>query len=236
MKNCLYSIVLGIKYNCFALSHRSDKWAWDWTGYTSKNRIHSKLILEEPVGHGKKATKSMFSVVSAFLTSNSSCPGYKGQGPWSSPQSHSSLLALCSRNSLVTGQFTSRPVTQSFDVFFDLPLNKRLSKQSWGWWFEMPSCSLWHHCSEWNTSQKSGKWFLLNYWNWHTDGWSNRQILVTTKTQAIKKNKNIFLFCFVFDCIFSIRLFKEKAFPYLIKLLPHAMNCEGFEYNRISHC
>ena len=24
-------------------------------------------------------------------------------------------------------------------------LNKRLSKQSWGWWFETPSCSLWRH-------------------------------------------------------------------------------------------
>ena len=28
---------------------------------------------------------------------------------------------------------------QSFDAFFDLRLNKRLSKQSWGWWFETPS-------------------------------------------------------------------------------------------------
>ena len=27
-------------------------------------------------------------------------------------------------------------------------LNKRLSKQSWGWWFEMPSRSLWRHCNE----------------------------------------------------------------------------------------
>ena len=26
-----------------------------------------------------------------------------------------------------------------------LHLNKRLSKQSWGWWFETPSCSLWRH-------------------------------------------------------------------------------------------
>ena len=26
-------------------------------------------------------------------------------------------------------------------------LNKRLSKQSWGWWFETPSCSLWRHCN-----------------------------------------------------------------------------------------
>ena len=26
-------------------------------------------------------------------------------------------------------------------------LNKRLSKQSWGWWFETPSCSLWRQCN-----------------------------------------------------------------------------------------
>ena len=31
--------------------------------------------------------------------------------------------------------------------FFYLCLNKRLSKQSWGWWFETPSCSLWRHCN-----------------------------------------------------------------------------------------
>ena len=40
-----------------------------------------------------------------------------------------------------------RPVTQSFDVFFDLRLNKRLSKQPWDWWFEMPSWSLWRQCN-----------------------------------------------------------------------------------------
>ena len=34
---------------------------------------------------------------------------------------------------------SQRPLTRSFDVFFDLRLNKRLSKQSWGWWFETPS-------------------------------------------------------------------------------------------------
>ena len=31
--------------------------------------------------------------------------------------------------------------------FFYLRLNKRLSKQSWGWWFETPSRSLWCHCN-----------------------------------------------------------------------------------------
>ena len=56
------------------------------------------------------------------------------------------LLAICAGNSPVPGEFpTQRPVTQSFDVFFDLGLNKRLNKQSWGWWFETPSCSLWRH-------------------------------------------------------------------------------------------
>ena len=47
----------------------------------------------------------------------------------------SALLALCAGNSPVTGEFPSqRPVTRSFDVFFDQRLNKWLSKQSWGWW------------------------------------------------------------------------------------------------------
>ena len=43
----------------------------------------------------------------------------------------------------VTGPLCTRPVTQSFD----LRLNKRLSKQSWGWWFETPSRPLWRHCN-----------------------------------------------------------------------------------------
>ena len=46
------------------------------------------------------------------------------------------------------GEFpTQRPVTRSFDVFFDLRLNKRLSKQPWGWWFETPSWSLRRQCN-----------------------------------------------------------------------------------------
>ena len=49
---------------------------------------------------------------------------------------------------LCPGEFpTQRPVTRSFDVFFDLGLNKRLSKQPWGWWFGLPSWSLWLQCN-----------------------------------------------------------------------------------------
>ena len=72
-----------------------------------------------------------------------------GLYPWWCHQmeTSSALLALCVGNSPVTGEFpTQRPVTRSFDVFCDLRLNKRLSKQLWGWWFETPSRSLWRHC------------------------------------------------------------------------------------------
>ena len=61
-------------------------------------------------------------------------------------ETFSALLAICAGNSPVPGEFpTQRPVTRSFDVYFDLRPNKWLSKQSWGWWFETLSCSLWRH-------------------------------------------------------------------------------------------
>ena len=44
------------------------------------------------------------------------------------------------------GEFpTQSPVTRSFDVYFDLRLNKRLNKQSRGWWFETLSRPFWRH-------------------------------------------------------------------------------------------
>ena len=61
-------------------------------------------------------------------------------------ETFSALLVLCEGNLPVTGEFPSqRPVTRSFEVFFDLRLNTRLSKQSRRRWFEMPSRSLWRH-------------------------------------------------------------------------------------------
>ena len=63
-------------------------------------------------------------------------------------ETFSVLLAICAGNSPVNNEFPApRSVTQSFDVFFDLLLNKRLSKQSWGCWFESPSCPWWRHCN-----------------------------------------------------------------------------------------
>ena len=61
----------------------------------------------------------------------------------------SALLPLHKGNSLVTGEFPSqRPVMLIFDVFFDLRLDKRFSKQSRRRWFETPSHALWCHCNE----------------------------------------------------------------------------------------
>ena len=71
------------------------------------------------------------------------------------------------------GEFTGpaqRPVTRSFDVFFDLRLNKRLSKQSWGWWFETASCPLWRH---------RNVLVVSNLHSWHCWIWCRLQLLVT---------------------------------------------------------
>ena len=56
-------------------------------------------------------------------------------------ETFSALLTIYAGNSPV-------PVTRSFDVFFDLRLNKRLCKQSRRWWFETPSSLLWRHCND----------------------------------------------------------------------------------------
>ena len=65
-------------------------------------------------------------------------------------ETFSALLAICAGNSTVSGEFPAqRPVTRSFDIFFDLRLNERLSKQAWGWWFESLSCPLWRQCNDW---------------------------------------------------------------------------------------
>ena len=84
--------------------------------------------------------------------------------PWWRHQmeTFSAPLAICAGNSPVPGEFpTQRPVTRSFDVYFDLRPNKRLSKQSWGWWFDTLSCSLWRHCNA--TWEELTTWNLLTH-------------------------------------------------------------------------
>ena len=100
-------------------------------------------------------------------------------------ETFSALLAICAGNSPVPGEFpTQRPVTRSFDVYFDLRPDKRLSKQLWGWWFETLSHSLWRHryahmidmwCRIYRIlclfeirlagSSLAPCWDIFNYWN-----------------------------------------------------------------------
>ena len=71
----------------------------------------------------------------------------------SSGNIYSALLTICAGNSPVIGEFPAqRPMTRSFDGFFDLRLNIRLRKQSLGLWFETPSRPLWRHRNVLGTS------------------------------------------------------------------------------------
>ena len=64
-------------------------------------------------------------------------------------ETFSAILAICAGISPLTGELPAqRPVTRSFDVFSDLRLNKRLSEQSRGWWFETPSRPWWRHIND----------------------------------------------------------------------------------------
>ena len=92
---------------------------------------------------GTKAT--LFAIFNSLWLSNAIW-GHDDVIKW---KHFSALLALCAGNSPVTSEFPSqRPVTRSFDVFCDLRLNKRLSKQSWGWWWDaivlIMTSLIWH--------------------------------------------------------------------------------------------
>ena len=108
-------------------------------------------------------------------------------------ETFSALLTLCAGNSQVTGEIPSQwPVMRSFDVYFDLCLNKRLSKQSWGWWFEMPSCSLWRQCNGWRGCPCAIQW-----------GWHNPHVppiycytsSILIQSNAVKTQSNVTWYC-----------------------------------------
>ena len=100
------------------------------------------------------------------------------------------------------GEFpTQRPVTQSFDVFFDMRLNKRLSKHSRCWWFETPSWSLWRQCNgacTWSTT-----------WQTQATGWHivdhkiRLAFLMIYLALSIYISKSIS--CILFHCLIPVR-------------------------------
>ena len=74
------------------------------------------------------------------------------------------------------GEFTghrwfllNKPVTRSFDVFFEMCLNKRWNKPSRCWWFETPSRLLWRQCNDFGGQFGSRVWtkrhvLFITYW------------------------------------------------------------------------
>ena len=135
-------------YYCLVDSHLS-KWvylSWVWCDRFT-NECHSRLLLRmffsvldiywlghhlvwiEEVGRDMGIQYVANNVYCLLMMTSSNGNIFRVTGP------------LC-------GEFpTQRPATQSFDIFFDLRLNKRLSKQPWGWWFETSSWSLWRQCN-----------------------------------------------------------------------------------------
>ena len=115
------------------MANSSTAWCWYWP----KKLWETRMWLTA-------TTTSLFPYRIVTKTRWYSIPWWRHQ-----MEIFSVLLAICAGKSPVTGEFPSqRPVTRSFDVFFDLRLNKRLSKQSRGWWFETPSRPLWRHCND----------------------------------------------------------------------------------------
>ena len=92
-----------------------------------RNRVQIAWLCDAFLSDGKKAHNLM------ITSSNGNILG---------------LMALCEGQSPVKGEFPSqRQVTRSFEVFFDLRLNKQLSKQSKRRWFETPLRLSWRHCN-----------------------------------------------------------------------------------------
>ena len=95
-------------------------------------------------------------------------------------------------------------------------LNKRLSKQSRGWWFETPSRSLWRHCNELNLSGKcwpaySGNWLYQTL----IVRWYRRyslRIYIFSWHQAITKTNSDFLSTGLLGTNFGENLIKAPTF------------------------
>ena len=92
----------------------------------------------------------------------------------SSMETFSALLAICAGNSPVPGEFPAqRPVTRSFDIFFDLRLNKR--------WKNNPQAGdLRRYPAHYDVTlmSEARKGALLEWINVNTD-WMNNQVINT---------------------------------------------------------
>ena len=103
-------------------------------------------------------------------------------------ETFSALQGLYAGNSVVTGEFPAqRPVTQSFDIFFELRLNKRLSKQSWGY-------DLRRHRAYYDvTVMCAGWWWWVMFSHFAT--WTGWLLKCTTRTYILYVVNSRILLC-----------------------------------------
>ena len=142
--------------------HTFSQWSAWWLNvrpicYFLRNFV--KIVIIEKIPHGLSLIiidSRSFKSGSIMLIFRMLLTGYIGSWmthsvldiPWWRHQmkTFSASLAICAGNSPVLGESPAqRPMTRSFVALYDLRLNKRLSKQSWGWSFETPSRPLWRH-------------------------------------------------------------------------------------------
>ena len=106
-------------------------------------------------------------------------------------ETFAAFLAFCAGNSPVAGEFPAqRPVTRSFDVFFDLRPNKPLSKQS-------KAGDLRRYQAHYDVIvmyRCSTDWSVVNYWWMYILLWNGTALVyITAKSwyqHASISNKN----------------------------------------------
>ena len=129
-------------------------------------------------------------------------------------ETFSVLLALCAGNSPVPGEFPAQgPVTRCVDVFFDLRLNKRLSKQSAGDLRRYHSCILAY--SKFGRPFGSTPSFLSLM---QTKMWQSYSILVWY-TPRISFDEP--LIEMVWNCVSIVRIFIDLPMLYATKTMEH---------------
>ena len=137
------------------------------------------------------------------------------------------------------GEFTGHwwiPLTEASDAglwcFLWSTPNKRLSKQSWGRWFETPSRTLWRHCND-----------LISY---HTlmISWlspNGAYMLLYSRIQCLFSEKHLslsqkyFLLCHSQVASCSLKNHGEDKGIYQIKHVPHVLLNNSIMCHRSFH-
>ena len=141
------------------------------------------------------------------------------------------LLAICAGHSPVTGELPAqRPVTGSYDVLFDLRLNKRLSKQCRDWLIETPSRPLWRHCNA-----KENALFSLNCKRNSTNVVQKLICLISNECSSKESQFNMLIMMhdtYKIDVGHPIRVTQIRQNDVYMKLISGEMDADLLKINR----